>query len=380
MKKVIHWEELNMKEKINSIQFTSTYILCLVSSSIGLSLYTTIKLAGHDSYIGTLTGIFMGIIPLLLFLYIFNYKKDLPLYEKTIYIFGKVIGTIINIFITLLYFIIGMTVLFNLGNFIVSQYLSDTPLLLVMSVFILVVFHIINKGIETITRVGSICIVIVLFLFLFSFANLFMEFQLDNLKPFLEFGLKNPVIGGFINMLIALSPMYSLLIIPKNNLIDKEKVNKYIWLGYFLSGAVVFLVSFLSNGVLGKYLIELYQYPGYISLKKISLFGFIDRIENFISLHWILSTFINLAMIVYFIKSNVKQKGNSKILNFIICSLFVWASHKVFDNNTVFNNYTYKTYPYFLGALMIIFLVICISIFVKKRIEKKNENIIKVSR
>jgi len=361
-----------MKEKLNSLQFASTYILCLVSSSIGLSLYTTIKIAGHDSYIGTLMGIFMGIIPLFLFLYIFNYEKDLPLYEKTIYIFGKVIGNIINIVITLLYFVIGTTVLFNLGNFIVSQYLADTPLLLVMSVFIFVVFHILNKGIETITRVSSISLVIVLVLFVFSFINLFREFQLDNLKPILEFGIKNPFIGGFINMLIALSPMYTLLIIPKNSLVDKEKVNKYVIGGYFISGAVVFLVSFLSNGVLGKYLIELYQYPGYISLKKISLFGFIDRIENFISLHWILSTFINLAMIVYFVKTNIKRKDNSKFLNFIICALLALVSYRVFDNNTVFNNYTYKTYPYFLGTLMIIFFVVTMGIFVKKRIEKKS--------
>lgn len=360
-----------MKEKINSLQFTNTYILCLVSSSIGLSLYTTIQIAGLDSYIGTLCGIFLGLIPLFLFLYIFNYEKDLPLYEKTVYIFGKIIGNIINIIITLLYLVIAITVLFNLSNFIVSQYLSDTPLLLVMATLIFVVYHIINKGIETITRVSSIFVVIVLALFLFSFIYLFQEFQLDNLKPFLEFGLKNPIFGGFINMLIALAPMYTMLIIPKNNLVDKEKVTKFIWIGYFLSGLIVFLVSFLSNGTLGKYLIELYQYPGYLSLKKISLFNFIDRIENFISLHWILSSFINLAMITYFIKTNIKRKENSKILNFLICIIIVGTSYKVFNNNTTFNNYTYKTYPYFLGALMLIFLIITISIFIKKCIKKK---------
>ena len=109
-----------MKEKINSLQFSSTYFLCIVSASIGLSLFTTIRIAGHDSYIGTLCGILLGLLPLLFFLYIFNYKKDLPLYEKTIYIFGKVFGSIINIIITLLYFIIGITVLFNLCNFIVA--------------------------------------------------------------------------------------------------------------------------------------------------------------------------------------------------------------------------------------------------------------------
>jgi len=367
-----------MKEKINSLQFVNTYTLCIISASIGLSLFTTIKLAGHDSYIGTLLGIFMGLIPLFLFLYIFNYKKDLPLNEKTIYIFGKPLGTIINILLTLLYFVIAITVLFNLGNFIVSQYLADTPLLLVLSVFIIVVYHILNKGIETITRVSSICIVIVLSLFLFSFIYLSQEFQIENLKPILEYGLKNPILGGFINMLIALSPMYTLLIIPKNSLVDKEKVTKYICIGYFISGLVVFSVSILSNGVLGKYLIELYQYPGYTSLKKISLFGFIDRIENFISLHWILSSFINLSMILYFIKTNIKRKNNSKTLNILLCILVVATSYKVFNNNTMFNNYSYKIYPYFCGALIIIFLIITITIFIKKRIEKKKEHTLKL--
>ena len=369
-----------MKEKINSLQFVNTYILCIISASIGLSLFTTIKIAGHNSYIGTLLGIFMGLIPLFFFLYIFNYKKDLSLYEKTIYIFGRILGNIINILITLLFVVIAISVLFNLSNFIVSQYLADTPLLLVMSVFMIVVYHILNKGIETITRVSSISIVIVLFLFLFSFIYLSQEFQLDNLKPILEHGLKNPILGGFINMLIALSPMYTLLIIPKNNLVDKEKVTKYICIGYLLSGFIVFSVSILSNGILGRYLIELYQYPGYTSLKKISLFGFIDRIENFISLHWILSSFINISMILYFIKTNIKRKENSKILNLLLCTIVVVLSYKIFNNNTMFNNYSYKIYPYFCGTLMIIFLIITVSIFIKKCIENNKKHIIKVSR
>lgn len=360
-----------MKEKINSLQFTNTFILCILSSSIGLSLYTTIKIAGHDSYIGVLIGAFLGLIPLILFMYIFNYEKDLPLYEKTIYIFGKVFGNIINIIIILLYFIIGITVLFNLGNFIVSQYLSDTPLLLITSIFCLIVFHIVNKGFETITRVSSISSAIVIIFFLFSFIYLFQEFEIDNLKPILEFGLRKPIIGGFINMLITTSPIYTLLIFPKNNLVDKEKSSKYLCIGFLISASIIFLISLLSNGVLGKYLIKLYQYPGYTSLKKISLFGFVDRIENFMSLHWILSAFISLSMIVYFIKTNIKRQGNNKILNFIICSMITILAYKSFNSNTIFNNYTYKIYPYLLSTLLIIFILIVVAIFIKKCIKKR---------
>lgn len=359
-----------MKEKINSLQFTNTFILCILSSSIGLSLYTTIKIAGHDSYIGVLIGSLLGLIPLLVFMYILSYEKDLPLYDKTICIFGKVLGNIINIIITLLYFTMGITILFNLGNFIVSQYLSNTPLLLVIVIFSILVYYITNKGFEVITRVSSIFIIIVIVFFLFSFIYLFQEFKVDNLKPILEFGFKSPLLGGFINMLITTSPIYTLLIFPKNNLVDKEKVNKYLCIGYIVAVSIIFLISLLSNGILGKYLVKLYQYPGYTSLKKISLFGFIDRIENFMSLHWIVSTFISLAMIVYFIKSNIKRQGNSKILNFIIVIIITFGAYKAFSSNTSFNNYTYKIYPYFLSILTLLFILIAITIFIKRCIKK----------
>ncbi len=356
-----------MKEKIGSFQLSSAFILCMVSSSIGLSLHTTIKLAGIDSYISVAIGSLMGILPLLLFLYIFNYKEDLPIYEKTKILFGKMIGTIINLLIVILYVVIGGTVLFNLGNFIVSQYLSETPLLLILLVLGLTIFHIINKGFETITRVSSICVVIAVSFFAFSFAYLIREFNLDNLKPILEFGIKKPIWAGFINMLITLSPVYTLLIFPKNNLVNKDKINRYIIIQYLIASIIIFLVSFLSNGILGKYLISLYQYPGYISLKRISLFGFIDRIENFLSLHWILSSFINLAMIFYYIKGNIMQKKESKIFNLFLCLGIIFVSYKVFCNNTLFNNYTYKVYPYFLGILLFIYLLIGIFIFVRRK-------------
>lgn len=358
-----------MKEKINSIQLVSAFILMIVSSSIGLSLYTTIRVASIDSYICVLVGSLLGIIPFIIFLYIFNYEKDKPLHEKINLVFGKVVGTILNALITIIYFIIGITVIFNLSNFVVSQYLADTPLLLILLTIGLVIYHALNKGIETITRASSIFILIVLFLFTFSFAYLIREMNLDNLKPILEFGIQKPLWGAFLNMLITLAPIFSILIIPKDNLVDKEKFTKYGIVGYLISAIIIFLVSFMSNAILGKYLTKLYQYPGYISLKRISLFGFIDRIENFLSFHWILGSFINLAIILYFLKGNIKRGKNSKIVNLILCLATIFISYKIFYNNTVFNNYTYHIYPYILMILFSIFIILAIGIFIKKKIK-----------
>lgn len=359
-----------MKEKINSLQLTSSFILIIISSSIGLSLYTTIRIASIDSYLSVLIGSLLGIIPFLIFLYIFNFKKELPLSNKITLVFGNILGKIINTIITIGYFIVGITIIFNLGNFIVSQYLADTPLIFILLVLTFTVYHAINKGIETITRVSSIFLVIVLFLFTFSFAYLVREIKLDNLKPILEFGIQKPLWASFINMLITLGPIFTLLIIPKDNLVDKEKFTKMAIIGYIISSLTIFLVSFMSNAILGKYLTSLYQYPGYISLKRISLFGFIDRIENFLSLHWILSSFINLSVILYFLKGNIKKSQNSKILNLILCFSISYIAYLVFYNNTVFNNYTYHIYPYLILSLFIVFIIIAIRIFIYQKLKK----------
>lgn len=359
-----------MKEKINSVQFTSIFTLCIVSSSIGLSLYTTIKIAGIDSYFSVISGSIMGIIPMLIFMYIFNYEKDKPIYEKNTTIFGKFFGNFINFLIILLYVIIGGTIIFNCGNFIVSQYLSDVPLLQILLIIGFIIFYAINKNFEVISRVSSISIVIVILFFIIGYVFLVPEIKVDNLKPILEFGLSKPILAGFVNMLITLSPIYTLLIFPKSNLTDTDKVNKYIIFGYIAAIVNLFLLSFISNSILGKYLIGLYQYPGYISFRKISIFGFIDRIENFLSLHWILSSFITLAMIFYYIKGNIKKKENSKILNALIVLVVVIASYKLFKNNTFFNNYLSKCYPYILALLFLIYIVIATGIFIKKKMKK----------
>lgn len=360
-----------MKEKINSLELSSIFTLCIISSSIGLSLYTTIKMTGIDSYISVLIGALIGIIFLLIFFYIFNYESDKPIYEKNTHIFGKFFGNLLNIIIILLYLVIGGTILFNLSNFIVSQYLSDVPLLFILIILGAIIWYAVNKGIETIGRMSSLCIIVVLLFFIIGYVSIFKEIKLENIKPILEFGLKKPIIAGFINMLISLSPIYTILIFPKNNLVDKEKVTKYISIGYGVSAINLVILSFISNSILGKHLIKLYQYPGYISFKKISLFGFIDRIENFLSLHWILSSFVTLAMIMYYIKGTIKRKGNSKILNILIIGAAIGLSLKVFKNSTAFNNYIFKFYPYILSVLFGIYIIIAISILLRKDFVKE---------
>ena len=358
-----------MLKKIDSIEFTSLFILTFLSSSIGLSLYTTIKYASINSYIGILISFITSIIPLLIFIFILNYKQELNIKEKINHLYGKYLGTIINYILIILFFIIAITILFNLSNFIVSQYLSDTNILYIMILLSVTLYFSLNKGIETISRISSIFTLIFFILLVVAIFSVKKEIDINNLKPFLEDGINGPIKAGLVNSLLTIIPCFSLLMIPKQNIVNNNKVIKHLIIGYIISSIILFLISIISNSILGEYLIQIYQYPAYISLKKASLFNFIDRIENFFSLAWILSCFIAIITSIYYIKETI-TKNNKQIINIPLIILLVIVSYKLFKNNTIFDNHILKYYPINLLSILIIFIIISITIIIRKILKK----------
>lgn len=356
-----------MKVKINNLELSSTIFLLIFSCTLGIAPFISLRIASIDSYISAVIGAILGIIPLLIYLYIFNYQIDKPLNEKTKLIFGKTLGTIINYLTIPFFLILGITSLFNISNFVISQYLTDTPLLLISTILGVTSLYIARRGIKTLTKTSQIYMVIIIVIVLTAVFGLLKEMKLDNLKPILEYGLKKPFIAGLFNSINFTIPMFTTLLIPKKEIENNNKTTKYIVITYLISAIIIFLVSLIPSTVLGKYLVNIYQYPVYITLKKISFFNFIDRIENFLSIQWILSGIITISMTIYAISKNITTKSNSGIIDYIITIIIVISPRILFKNNTTFNNYLYKIYPYLLIPLLVIYIIIVMGIVIKKR-------------
>ena len=198
--------------------------------------------------------------------------------------------------------------LFNTSNFIISQYLTNTSITLVTLILGITIYHTVSKGITTISKISIIYTIIILSLLILGIIGIIPEIKPDNLKPILENGIKPPFLAALVYTLLLTSPAYSFLIIPKSIIENNKKTTKYLLITYIIVSITIFLICIISSSCLGRYLIKIYQYPVYITLKKISIFGFIDRIENFLSLQWILSSFISLTIYIYNIKENINKK------------------------------------------------------------------------
>lgn len=362
---------MNNNAKISNLQFSTLIIFPILSLFSGIGLYDLIKVAEIDAYISAVVAAVLGFIIVFVFLSIFNYKKDLSLPEKNKELFGKFLGTLINYIISGLMVIVGVCLIYSISNFIVSQFLSKTPIWIVLALLGLVILYNVTKGIEIIARTGIIFIILIICLTIISTFGLIPLFDTANIKPFLVNGIDEPLKGGMLLTLTNIVPIFVLLIIPRNNIIDNKKISRNIFIAYIIAMLFVFNSTILTVGVLGIHLAKIFPHPEYIVLKKISILGFVQRIENFIYIKWLLNDFISFGLIVYFISNNIRKKNKQKIVPILVIALILILSQVLFKDNTQFKWFVLHIYPYLNLLLLLIFLIIFINVIIRKFIEKE---------
>jgi spore germination protein KB len=352
-------------KKLSSIQFCTIEYFLILANNLGLTTYVLFNYAKQDAIISIIIGIILGLIPLTIYIKIINIKKELNIFEKIDKIFKK--GKIINLTlaISIMYFtIINYN---NLINFISSQYLSKTPQIIIALSFLPAIIYILNKGTTVIGRTIFILFSISALFVIITILGLTWQIKIDNLFPIFENGFKNIITCSCIYAIYNITPLFLLTTIPKNEIIDKEKLDKRIIITYIIANIITLTMYFLTLTILGKNLTVLYQYPEYDVLKKVSLIGFIERTESTISLRWTFYVFTVTIMGILFITKYIKhslkiknKKTNNKIIFTISTSIIILANY-LFQNKSTYNIFIYKKLPIITTIILIIIPLIIIK-------------------
>lgn len=353
--------------KINLWQYVPLLIVIMVSSFLGIGIYSIVQCSKVDAWVSLLLGGLFGFIILFLFIKVANYEPSLPLNKKINKLFGNKIGCIINLIIILVYLIDLVSLIYNLTSFISSQFLSETPSLLIGFVFICIIIYINIKGIEVISRVGFILIIINIILYIISILGTIPTFELSNIKPILENGLLPSLKGSIYVVFVNVLSIAPLLMIPKNNITNNRNFNKVIITSYIAGIIIMFFVIFVTIGNLGIDLTSIYQYPEYVVLKRVKLFAFIDRVENVMVIQWIFGIFTTISILVYSVSNTIKTNTKNKWLIGLVSFSTLLISNQIFKNNTIYNEYVLKYALFFKYA----FLLIIVIIFIASRFRKK---------
>lgn len=358
-----------MKNKITSLQVGSIAYFCMLSCYIGITTYNTTQIVKEDGWISILIGFILGFIPLYIYIKIIDYKPDMSIIEKIENLFGKIFGKIINTLLAVSIMLMITLLFWDLTNFVGSQYLHRTPALFIGILFLIPIMYILTKDIKILGRVSFLLFIFSIILLFLSVLGLIFQVQFDNLFPILKDGIKDPIIGALSFVAYNVFALFLITIIPKNSMVQKEKLTKRLIKFYILGNISMFIMIFLIITVFGIEIANLYQYPEFHLLKRVSLFGFIDRVESTLSLRWLLYLFVTIVTGLFYFKEyikitfNIKNNKINTLIILLISIILTTASNYLFPNNTVANDFIMHVlpwilYPIFIGIPIILLIKI----------------------
>ena len=324
-------------KKITNLQVGSLVFFLMHAYFIGITFSSVIVSLKQDSYLGIIVGAIIGFIPLLIYLYIFNYEPSLNLNEKNIKLFGKYIGNILNIIITIFTFLIITIVFSNLVTIIHTDYLSKTPIIFLIITFLIPIYYSVYTGIKSICRASLIFFYMTIILIILSNLGLLIQVDINNFKPFF-YNNSNLLNGSIYFAIYNVTPLYLINIIPKNDIMNNNKTTKYIIIFYLLSVISLLAVSLNIIGIFGIRLTSMYQYPEFQILKHVSIIGISSRIDSILFITWIFSILTFVIAGLYYVVSTshslIKEKSNIflTIYCILILSLTLLVPNDLFIN------------------------------------------------
>ena len=356
-----------MNGKVSSGEVMAICVGVIFAMFPGFANSLILNSSRNASLISLLIAFVIGLIPIFMIMFI-SKKINTSFFDFTIKNF-KGFGYVLNI-VLLLLAIFTMTIsTWFVMDFIISQFLTRSSYYLIAIFIAIIAAFCINKGIETFLRSVFLLFIISVSVILILLFTIIPYADISNLKPVVDVNIKDIMNSSFI-FLTTLSPTFYILEL-KYITKDKKNFPRKILVGYIIVSLLIGFILFLIIAVYGIELGSLLTYPVYGLFKKVQIFGFIERIENFAAIFLITAFFSQIAYFIYAIKDNIgtmfkiRNKTKKNILTYIIyifipiMSIYLFKTYEL----SLYIKYT----PYILSIFYIILFIYFIRcLFIKK--------------
>ncbi|WP_026676081.1 GerAB/ArcD/ProY family transporter [Fictibacillus gelatini] len=285
-------------EKLSVRQFRLLVILFSIGSSILILPSGMAAGAKQDAWIAQLLVIAISLLFIWLYNVIHKWFPKMTLVEICHALFGKWIGTLLSLFFLSLPFLYATILMLYSGAFLTAQIFSNTPMVAINVLMLLILVMGTRLGIETLARSAEILIIFFVFLLIILIVFTLPEIKLENIQPVFEAKPKTllrtavfPVITAAINSVVFL------MILPHVN--DSKKARHSFLIGHVIGGVILFIITALCILVLGADQTARKMYPPYTLAKQINVGQVITRIEVIIAVLWTISIYFKMAIYFY---------------------------------------------------------------------------------
>jgi spore germination protein (amino acid permease) len=235
-------------------------------------------------------------------IYLGNLRKNTTIYEYSKLIAGRFISPIIVGFYIMYFAYLSITLVRLAGEYIKLEMLPNTPIWAICLMLSLVAFYAVTKKLRVIGRLAEIFGPIIIIVFFTVLCLVFSKGKLINIRPLYGSldamthlkALINPaIIVGFIGA----EPLTFIPLDEKN----KKKTYIYVSIGMMLVGFFHILATESCISLIGIDDVIRYNDPLVFVIRRIDLpsIDFLQRIDGFFFIAWIISMFYILCCTMY---------------------------------------------------------------------------------
>jgi spore germination protein KB len=358
-------------QKISALQLF--YVL------VGFELGTTLIIglgaeAKQDAWLVVIIGMLSSMILMGVYTQLSVYYPD----DTLVGMIPKIIGKYLSYPLIMMYifhFIYSAArACRDFGDLIVSTILVETPIVVVIGIFMLLVIYCLRGGVEVFGRMGEmvfplyILAMVVIWILLFSTD----QFNLKNLTPVLGNGVK-PILKELYPNVINFPFGETFIIMMFFPFLNNKKNLRYVGMSVILGGGLLITVNLaFVLSTLGPEIYSFEPFPLLTATRLVSIADFLERFDALIILMMVAGVFFKVGCWTFGAAVAISQlfkvyhdKSVLLALGTIITPLSLLAAENFVEHIEIGFEYFV---PYFHVPLQIIFPIVLLCIaFIRKK-------------
>jgi spore germination protein KB len=270
-----------------------------------------LEAAGRDAWVSVVCVVGPYILYLLLIFYISKNMKQKSLLKWLKDEYGRFTLFLFAVPLFLVLFSDTYITLVDTSIWAKTYFLSETPYLLILLIFILSCFWLSTRTFKQLTLMATLVLPIVVFLGFFIMTVNLQHKNWENLFPLFLNGYK-PMLKGTMYSFSGLIEIFFVLFV-QNHLKSTFKLKQIIVLGLIFVGLTLGPLS-ASIMEFGPVVSSNLGYPAYEEWKLLKLGDFISRMDFLAMFQWLSGALFRISLLMFILSTFIKVKGRVKFL------------------------------------------------------------------
>lgn len=279
------------KEVISDRQGIAIVVLFIIGSG---SVTVPGLEAKQDVWISAIMAIIIALPMILIYARLQHIFPNKDLYDIINICFGNFFGNAIIMFFTLHLVAIQATIIRHHTEFAVVVGLQETPLIILILLFTIVVAYVAKGGIEVLGRWGKFFFPMVLSLTIIMLGLFIPDMNINNIRPIMANGIKPLLLGTFKILIFPFSQIVVFSAVISNYKTKKSSYRIYLY-GFLIGATIMLVTSFNVVSVLGVNNASSKYFSTHAAVSRINI-GNIQRIEVLSSILFFLGGFVKMGV------------------------------------------------------------------------------------